>query len=106
MLVTEGRDQGSVVFPNATAHFYLEAAMEERTKRRLLQLQESGKETDALEVERDISARDLIDSSRSDSPLTCPSGATVIDTTNKTMLEVVDILEQIVREFISTSDYS
>ena len=106
MLVTEGRDQGSVVFPNATVHFYLEAAMSERTKRRLLQLQESGTVADETTVELDIAARDRIDSTRTDSPLTCPEGAVVIDTTDKTMLEVVDIIEQVVREHLSTSDHA
>jgi len=105
-LVTEGRDQGSVVFPHASAQFYLEANMEERTKRRLLQLQESGTQTDATTVEQDIASRDKIDSSREDSPLSCPSGATVIDTSNKSMLEVVDIMEQIVRGHISALDHA
>ena len=104
--MTEGRDQGSVVFPHAAAQFYLEANMEERTKRRLLQLQESGTQTDATTVEQDIASRDKIDSSREDSPLRCPSGATVIDTSNKSMLEVVDIMEQIVREHISALDHA
>jgi len=106
MLVTEGRDQGSVVFPDATAHFFLETAMEERTKRRLLQLQDSGTQADESTVERDIVARDRIDSSRSDSPLTCPSGAMVIDTTDKTVQEVVGIMEQVVRKHISTPESS
>ncbi|MDP7008428.1 MAG: (d)CMP kinase [Phycisphaerales bacterium] len=101
-LVTEGRDQGSVVFPNATAQFYLEASISERTKRRLLQLQESGTQTDAETVQKDISTRDTIDSSRDDSPLTCPDSAMVIDTSDKTMLQVVDIMEQIVRKHLVT----
>ena len=103
-LVTEGRDQGSVVFPDAMAQFYLEAAMPERTKRRLLQLQESGTKTDAEAVELDITSRDKIDSSREDSPLTCPNGAVVIDTSDKTMLEVVDIMEQVVRQHLTQLD--
>lgn len=103
-LVTEGRDQGSVVFPNAAAQFYLKADMSERTKRRLLQLQESGTDTDETTVARDISSRDTIDSSREDSPLTCPCDAMVIDTSNRTMLEVVDIMEQVVREHLLALD--
>ncbi|HJN71753.1 MAG: (d)CMP kinase [Phycisphaerae bacterium] len=105
-LVTEGRDQGSVVFPDAAAQFYLEAAMEERTKRRLLQLQESGTNIDAETVALDITSRDKIDSSREDSPLTCPSSAIVIDTSDKTMLEVVDIMEQVVREHLAALDHA
>ena len=105
-LVTEGRDQGSVVFPNAAAQFYLEANMAERTKRRLLQLEESGTKTNASTVEQDITSRDKIDSSREDSPLTCPDGAVVIDTSNKSMLEVVDIMEQVVREHLAALDHA
>jgi len=71
-----------------------------------LQLQESGTETDELTVERDIASRDLIDSSRIDSPLICPKGAIVIDTSDKTILEVVDIMEQAVRDQISITDLS
>ena len=78
--------------------------MKERTKRRLLQLRESGTMTDAGKVEQDITSRDKIDSSREDSPLTCPHGAKVIDTSDKTMLEVVDVMEQVVREHLSADD--
>ena len=105
-LVTEGRDQGSVVFPDAVVQFYLEAAMSERTKRRLLQLKESGTNTDAQTVEQDITSRDKIDSSREDSPLVCPNGAMIIDTSDKTMLEVVDIMEQVVREHLTPIDHA
>lgn len=105
-LVTEGRDQGSVVFPDAVAQFYLEAAMSERTKRRLLQLKDSGTNTDAQTVEQDITSRDKIDSSREDSPLVCPNGAMIIDTSDKTMLEVVDIMEQVVREHLTPIDHA
>lgn len=105
-LVTEGRDQGSVVFPDAIAQFYLEAAMSERTKRRLLQLKESGTNTDAQTVEQDITLRDKIDSSRENSPLVCPTGAMIIDTSDKTMLEVVGIMEQVVREHLTPIDHA
>jgi len=97
LLVTEGRDQGSVVFPNATVRFFLEAKMDERTRRRVKQLRESGKAVEDAQVEQDISARDKIDSSRTDGPLTCPTGAIVIDTSEKTLEEVVDQMEAVVR---------
>ena len=80
--------------------------MSERTKRRLLQLKDSGTNTDAQTVEQDITSRDKIDSSREDSPLVCPNGAMIIDTSDKTMLEVVDIMEQVVREHLAPIDHA
>lgn len=77
--VVEGRDIGSVVFPDATLRVYLTASDEERARRR------GGDETAA-----DVARRDRIDSSRSASPLVVPEGATVIDTTDRSVAEVVD----------------
>ena len=102
LLVTEGRDQGSVVFPHAAVRFFLQAKMDERTKRRVKQLRESGKEVEDVQVQQDISARDKIDSTRADGPLICPKGATVIDTSDKTMVEVVDLMEEAVRSVLPT----
>jgi cytidylate kinase len=100
LLVTEGRDQGSVVFPDAAVRFFLEAKMDERANRRVKQLREAGKTVEDDQVKQDITARDEIDSTRLDGPLTCPEGAIVIDTSDKTMLEVVDHLEASVRAVI------
>jgi CMP/dCMP kinase len=100
LLVTEGRDQGSVVFPNAPVRFFLEAKMDERTKRRVKQLRESGKTVGDAQVHQDISTRDKIDSTRTDGPLTCPTGAIIIDTSDKTMVEVVDLMEESVRSVL------
>jgi cytidylate kinase len=102
LLVTEGRDQGSIVFPDAEVRFFLEAKMDERTKRRVKQLRESGKNVENYQVLQDISERDKIDSTRTDGPLTCPEGAIVIDTSDKTMMEVVDSMEQTVRTALPT----
>jgi len=102
LLVTEGRDQGSIVFPDAEVRFFLEAKMDERTKRRVKQLRQSGKTVENSQVLQDISERDKIDSTRTDGPLTCPEGAIVIDTSDKTMMEVVDSMEQTVRTALPT----
>lgn len=102
LLVTEGRDQGSVVFPDAIVRFFLEARIDERTKRRVKQLEESGKAVENAQVQQDISARDQIDSTRIDGPLTCPLGAIVIDTSEKTLEEVVDLMEESVRAVLHT----
>ena len=77
--VVEGRDIGSVVFPDATLRVYLTASDEERARRR------GGDETAA-----DVARRDRLDSSRAASPLMVPDGAVVIDTTGRDVADVVD----------------
>ena len=96
-LVTEGRDQGSVVFPDAVVRFYLDADVGVRAERRLKQLAEAGISTSEGEVVSDIRRRDRIDSTRADAPLIKPSGATVIDTGDLSIEEVVSRLETVVR---------
>ena len=95
-IVTEGRDQGSIVFPDATVHFFLTANMEERTRRRVKQLQESGQSVEEAQVTADIKHRDHLDSTRKDGPLVCPDGAIVIDTSDRVMEEVVALMEEAV----------
>ena len=90
--VIEGRDIGSVVFPEAQVKIYLDAAPEVRAKRRALQ---SGEEFD--EVLADINRRDQIDSSRATSPLSVPEGAVVFDTSDLSFDEVVEGLVELVR---------
>lgn len=80
-LVMEGRDIGSVIFPDADFRFFLHADPEERARRRAGQ----GQDDKILE-------RDRLDTSRKASPLTCPPGATSIDTTHVTLPEVVEKL--------------
>src|SRR5205085_4654365 len=80
-LVTEGRDQGSVVFPDAEAKFYLDATPQERARRRLAQLRARGEIVDVTEILNGILARDTRDATRAVGPLSVPVDATVIDTT-------------------------
>ena len=87
--VVEGRDIGSVVFPDAELKLYLTASPRVRAERRVA---EAG--GDADEIERAIAARDHHDSNRADSPLTEADGSTLVDTTGLTIPEV---LEQILR---------
>jgi cytidylate kinase len=96
-LVTEGRDQGSVVFPDADVRIYLDARAEVRARRRVEQLRTKGVETTEAEVLANIIERDRLDSSRRDGPLVCPSGAAVVDTSAIDIDEVIDRLEEIVR---------
>lgn len=83
-LVTEGRDQGSVAFPDADHKFYLDAPVEERARRRHREL--GG---DLGEIRRAIERRDAEDRSRPVGPLVRPAGAVVIDTSGLTEEEVV-----------------
>lgn len=93
-LVSEGRDQGSVVFPDAAVKFYLHASPEVRGKRRYDQLIAAGQSADLEKLIAEIIDRDHSDSTRSDGPLICPDDATVVDTSNLEFAEVVSLLEQ------------
>jgi len=97
-LVTEGRDQGSVVFPDADVRFFLDADSEVRAERRLAQLRHAGKSVDVGVVRADIERRDRLDMSRSDGPLIRPVGAVEVDTTELTLDETIERLESIVRD--------
>ena len=89
--VVEGRDIGSVVFPDAEIKIYLDARPEVRAKRRA---EERGGEAD--EVADAIESRDHFDSTRRTSPLTVPEGAVTVDTSDLTFTEVVDRLTSLV----------
>ncbi|MBU1906365.1 MAG: (d)CMP kinase, partial [Candidatus Omnitrophica bacterium] len=94
--VLDGRDIGTVVFPEADKKFYLDANLSERTRRRHKELQDSGQDTSLSGVELDIHNRDTIDSTRKIAPLKKAEDAVCIDTTKMTISEVVDkVLEEI-----------
>ncbi len=99
-LVTEGRDQGSVVFPDAAIKFYLDADPTVRAQRRIDQLGVADT-VDLAEMCERIVRRDQIDSSRDDGPLVCPEDAIVIDTANYNVQGVIDLLEAHTRERIA-----
>ena len=103
-LVSEGRDQGSIVFPDATVRFYLDADPRVRALRRVRQLSESGMEVDVAEVTEDIRRRDRIDSTRSDGPLICPEGAIIIDTSELEIADVVNRMVQAVQDRLQGSE--
>jgi cytidylate kinase len=77
-VVMDGRDIGSVVFPNATVKFFLEVSMEVRTNRRYAELIQKGEQVSVEGVHANIAKRDHIDSSRDDSPLIVPENAIVL----------------------------
>ncbi|GBE15833.1 MAG TPA: (d)CMP kinase [Proteobacteria bacterium] len=97
-MVAEGRDMGTVVFPDTRAKFYLDASVGERALRRWLEL--GGPEArDSLDkVEEDMRERDHNDSTRADSPLRLADDAVVVDTTDMSPDEVVDLLFRRVKE--------
>jgi len=93
-IVAEGRDTTSVVFPNADLKIFLDASIEERARRRQLELVRKGISTDFEELKKDIIERDKRDSGRENSPLTKMADAVVIDTTS---LTIEDQVERIIR---------
>jgi len=97
-LVSEGRDQGSVVFPQAQVKFYLDASAEVRAQRRVQQLRDMGREAQEDLILAGILKRDEKDAGRTDGPLICPPDALRIDTSDMTLEQVIDHLESIVRE--------
>ena len=97
-LVTEGRDQGSVVFPGAAVKFYLDASPQVRAERRASQLRELGKPVDLDALRESIVLRDRKDSSRKSGPLIVPEDAQQIDTSDMNLDGVVDLIERRVRE--------
>ena len=102
-LLTEGRDQGSVVFPDAAVRFYLTASVERRAERRCRQVEESGGEVSFEEVKRAIAERDRLDETRPDGPLVKPEGAIVVDTSDLAFEAVIDQLEADVRASIGVA---
>ena len=89
--VIEGRDIGSVVFPDAELKLYLTASPRTRAERRVA---EAGGNVD--EIERAIAARDHYDSNRADSPLTTADGSVVVDTTGLGIDEVLAKIEALI----------
>lgn len=90
--VLEGRDIGTVVFPNADYKFYLDASPEERANRRLKDIVELGQKANVEEVKKDITARDESDMKRSVGALKKAEDAITIDTTDLSIDEVADRL--------------
>ena len=91
-VVTEGRDQGTVVFPDAGLKVYLDADPAERARRRVAQLRARGEIVDRDEILAGIVARDRRDATRATGPLAVPKDATVIDTTNLAESQVEDLI--------------
>ncbi len=93
--VIEGRDIATVVFPNAVLKVFLTASPEVRARRRVEQ--HGG---NVVEIAQSIKDRDLLDSTRADSPLASASDSVVVDTSDRAIDDVVDEIEQLFRERI------
>lgn len=95
-IVMEGRDIGTNVIPQAEYKFYLHADLEERARRRWLELKGKGLKLSLREIVEEISMRDQIDQEREEAPLKVASDAVVIDTTPYSLKEVIEkVLEYI-----------
>ena len=98
--VADGRDMGTVVFPHARCKFFVDASLEERTRRRAEELTRKGIEFDPEALKRDIHARDENDRNRSIAPLKPAADAHIIDTSSMTLDEV----EAVVLQHIEASE--
>ena len=96
--VCDGRDIGTVVWPQAEAKIFLVATPAERARRRLAEMRERGQEATHDEVLADIERRDRLDSTRADSPLVAAAGAITVDTTGLGIEEVTETLAAIVAD--------
>jgi cytidylate kinase len=93
-VVVEGRDIGTVVFPDADVKFYLDASPEVRARRRYGELQQQGDAYDLATTQQEMAERDRRDSGRAYAPLRPAPDAIMVDTTNLALAEVVDTLLQ------------
>lgn len=97
-IIVEGRDIGSVVFPNADIKFFVDADLETRSLRRYNGYIERGEKTTLQEVKNALIARDKEDMLREISPLIMTSDAVIIDTSNMSILQVVDKMVQAINK--------
>lgn len=94
-LVTEGRDQGSVVFPDADFKFFMDASPEKRAQRRVIELQADGEDVTYEQVLQNLQERDRSDERRAVGPLVVPRNAVVIQTDQ---LSIPQVLERLLEE--------
>lgn len=100
-LIADGRDMGTVVFPDAPVKVFLDASAEERAQRRFNQLQEKGFNVSIAQILSEIKERDFRDRNRAVAPLRAADDALVIDSTSLTIAEVVDQVLELVAKKLS-----
>ncbi|KTD00773.1 (d)CMP kinase [Fluoribacter gormanii] len=97
-LVTDGRDMGTVVFPEAVLKIFLYANEEERANRRYLQLKEKGINVSLAQVVEELAKRDVRDTARTHAPLKPADDAVQIDTTRLSIVQVFNIVLKLINE--------
>jgi CMP/dCMP kinase len=95
-IVAEGRDMGTIVFPDAEVKFFLDASPQERAKRRYSELIGKGEQANLSEIENDLNRRDRQDRERAIAPLVIPADAVVVDSSNRSIPQVVDFMISVV----------
>lgn len=98
-IIMDGRDIGTVILPKADFKFFLTASVEERTKRRFLELKNSGMETDIKIVRENLMSRDKTDSEREVAPLKKADDAIDIDNSSFTKIETVELILSYLKDF-------
>ena len=102
-LVAEGRDMGSVIFPESQLKIFLTASIETRAQRRFKQLKDREFNVSLPALIKDLDARDRRDKERVNSPLVIPKGAFVIETDNLTVIEVKNTVNEKVNKTYGTN---
>ena len=97
-LVADGRDMGTVVFPKAELKIFLVASAEVRAKRRYLELQNRGQEVNMRDLIADIEARDMMDKSRTLSPLIPAEESIIIDSSTMSLDEVMSFTKKLAKK--------
>ena len=97
-LVADGRDMGTVVFPEAELKIFLVASAEVRAKRRYLELQNRGQEVNMRDLIADIEARDMMDKSRTLSPLIPAEESIIIDSSTMSLDEVLSFTKKLAKK--------
>jgi len=96
-VVMDGRDVGTVIFPSADIKLFITASVDERAKRRFIEMEQKGYDVEIQDIKLQIEKRDHIDSTRSDSPLKAAFDSIIIDTTGKNIEEVFNEVISIVK---------
>jgi cytidylate kinase len=97
-MVCEGRDQGTIVFPDAACKFFLVADPAERARRRLREMAQRGEQATLEEVLRAQEERDRRDAARDLAPMVPAAAAIILDTTHLSLDQVVERMEQEIRQ--------
>ena len=97
-LIADGRDMGTVVFPEADLKIFLDASPEIRAKRRYLELQNRGQEVNMRDLIEDIEARDLLDKTRTLSPLVPADDSIIVDSSSMSLDEVLSFTKKLIKK--------